>query len=94
MTNNTTATIPGATPAYPANPGYGDALRPWLPLVHRLQGAGKSGGHSVVTVHIVVDEFGKPIHWTEPEVTHIEPCARAEQMTDEEREALLLAKAK
>ena len=77
--DNTTCTVTDAK-VNVVNPGYDAALRPWLPLVHRLQGAGKSQGLSVMTVHIIVDEFGCPLYWGKPKVTHVEPKARREAL--------------
>ena len=79
MDKNTTCTVSDINVKY-TNPGYDAALRPWLPLVHRMQGAGKSQGLSVMTIHIIVDERGCPLHWTEPQVTHVEPKARGEAL--------------
>jgi len=80
MTNdNTTCTVSDAKVNY-VTPGYDAGVRPWLPLVHRLQGAGKSRGLSVMTVHIIVDERGYPLHWGAPRVTHIEPKDKSEAL--------------
>ena len=79
MDDNTTCTVSDARIEY-VNADYYNRLRPWLPLVHRLQGAGKSQGLSVMTVHVIVDERGAPLHWGAPRVTHIEPKARAEAL--------------
>ena len=83
--DNTTCTISDAKVNI-VNPGYDAALRPWLPLVHRMQGVGKSRGLSVMTVHLIVDEYGHPVRWLEPCVLHIEPKTEAEALA-----ALLLA---
>ena len=77
--DNTTCTVSHAKVNY-VNPGYDAALKPWLALVHRLQGAGKSQGLSVMTIHIIVDERGYPLHWGTPRVTHIEPKAKGEAL--------------
>jgi len=79
MDDNTTCTVRDAKVNI-VNPGYDAALRPWLPLVHRLQGAGKSQGLSVMTIHIIVDERGYPLHWSEPKLARIEPKARGEAL--------------
>ena len=79
MDDNTTCTVSDAKVNY-VNAGYHDALKPWLPLVHRMQGAGKSQGLSVMTVHIIVDERGCPLHWGAPQVTPIEPKAKGEAL--------------
>ena len=79
MDDNTTCTVSHAKVNI-VNPGYDAALKPWLPLVHRMQGAGKSQGLSVMTVNIIVDERGYPLHWGAPRVTPIEPKARGEAL--------------
>jgi len=81
MKNDTiTTTIGGIEPHYESDEGPG-----WAPLVRRLTAAGK--GHlSVMTVRIIVDENGSPLHWTSPSVCHVEPKARGEKL-----EALLQA---
>lgn len=81
MDDNTTCTVSSAKVNY-VNPGYDAALRPWLPLVHRMQGAGKSQGLSVMTIHIIVDERGYPLHWSEPKVLHVEPKARGKALDE------------
>ena len=77
--DNTTCTVRDAKVNY-VNPGYDAALRPWLPLVHRLQGVGKSRGLSVMTVYLIVDEHGHPVRWLEPCTLHIEPKTEAEAL--------------
>lgn len=81
MDDNTTCTVSHAKVNY-VNSGYDAALRPWLPLVHRMQGAGKSQGLSVMTIHIIVDERGYPLHWSEPKVLHVEPKARSQALDE------------
>lgn len=81
MDDNTTCTVSHAK-VNVVNPGYEAALRPWLPLVHRMQGAGKSQGLSVMTVHIIVDERGYPLHWLIARVKHIEPKARSKALDE------------
>lgn len=49
------------------------AYEPWLPVLERLRSAAGGGSHKVLTVAIVVDRDGKPIHWTKPRVTLLEP---------------------
>jgi len=45
----------------------------WLPVIRRLQSVAKSQGLAVISINILVDEFGKPKAWTSPEKTKIEP---------------------
>ena len=77
MNNSTSVTVPGVVV-----PDEWDALHDWLPLVYRLRGAGKSQGISVIQVNIIVDEFGVPQHWSEPNVRHIEPKGRKDKLID------------
>ena len=79
--NTTLDTIGGIEPHYESDEGPG-----WAPLVRRLTAAGKSKGLSVLTVHVMVDEHGNPLHWTKPSVCHVEPKARGKGL-----EALLRA---
>lgn len=64
----------------PVKPNYGVGIESWLPLVRRLKAAGKSQGHSIVTVHVIVDEFGNAQWWGQPTVCHIEPKAKGEAL--------------
>lgn len=70
-----TTTIGGIEPHYESDEGPG-----WAPLVRRLTAAGKSQGLSVLTVRVIVDERGQPLHWTKPSVQHIEPKARGDAL--------------
>ncbi len=73
MTDETrTASIGGITPVYQEDQGPG-----WAPLVRRLSSAAR-GRMSVLTVRVIVDEHGNPLHWTSPSVCHVEPRARGE----------------
>ena len=60
-----------ATPSFklPECPAY----EPWLPVLERLRLAAGFNSHKVLTIAIVVDRDGKPIHWTKPRVTLLEP---------------------
>ncbi len=49
----------------------------WLAVIRRLQSVAKSGGLSVLTIHILVDADGKPISWVAPKQTLIEPKREA-----------------
>ena len=49
------------------------AYEPWLPVLERLRSAAGGSSHKVLTIAIVIDCDGKPIHWTKPRVTLLEP---------------------
>ena len=58
-------------------------IRPqWLSVVRRLQSVARRDNHglAVLTIAILVDADGKPVQWTEPKRTLIEPKASAEQL--------------
>lgn len=63
------------------SPGDLEILRPWFNFVRRLRLAAKDGGTmGVLSIRLVVDENGMPLHWTEPVRTAIEPRAGNEQL--------------
>lgn len=48
----------------------------WFNLIRRLQAAARcQSGHAIITISIVVDADGKPIAWTEPQTTKMEPMS-------------------
>jgi len=55
-----------------------DDIKPeWLSVIRRLQSQSKSGGLSVLSINILVDENGIPQAWTSPIQTKIEPKSAA-----------------
>jgi hypothetical protein len=44
--------------------------------------ASKNNGLAVVIVKVLVDGDGKPVSWTEPEMTRIEPWRRSQMLLD------------
>lgn len=76
--NNVSASIPGVVISMDDTPVPGDygLLRPWFNLVRSLRSCANVGAHAVLTVHIVVDELGRPVHNTRPRVTRLEPKAQ------------------
>lgn len=50
-----------------------DVRVPWLNVARRLQSIAPSGGHSILTIKVVVDCQGNPVLWTEPTQVKIEP---------------------
>ena len=64
------------------DPNYGQSnhnIRPeWNPLVQRLQGVACSqSGMAIISVTFMVGPDGNPIWWSEPNITKLEPKARA-----------------
>ena len=54
----------------------------WENLVKRLDAFARDGSHSVVTVHVLTDETGRPLLWTDPERVRLEPKAAAVRILD------------
>ena len=54
----------------------------WGALVNRLEHFGRDGSNSVITVHILTDETGCPILWTDPERARFEPRAGVAQVLE------------
>ncbi len=52
----------------------------WENLVKRLDQFARDGTHSVVTVHILTDETGRPLLWSDPERSRFEPKSGAAQI--------------
>jgi hypothetical protein len=50
-------------------------IRPaWYNPIRRLQSvACKTQGYAIVSMRIVIDEYGDPVLWTDPQMTKIEP---------------------
>lgn len=47
----------------------------WLDVVRRLQSvARKQSGYAIVSIKVVVDQDGYPVHWTNPKMVKIEPA--------------------
>lgn len=81
--NNTSASIPGVVISMDdqAIPGDYRLLRPWFNLVRSLRSCSANvGSHAIVTVHVVVDELGRPTHNTRPRITRLEPKAQGEAL--------------
>lgn len=44
-----------------------DDIKPgWLCVARQMQGASRSGGHSIVTISVVCGPDGTPVTWGEP----------------------------
>lgn len=54
-----------------------DLRSKWLNAARRMQSIALSKGISIITLRVVVDENGDPIHWLTPKVEHVEPAASA-----------------
>lgn len=77
MTNATSTSSRYAVPGGPKD------IRPaWLNILRRLQSVSKSKGVSVVTIRIIVDEEGEPLHWLTPRVEQVEPAASANEFLE------------
>jgi hypothetical protein len=58
-------------------PQWSGPLLLWLNVIRRLQSVGrqKNEGYAVLTIRVLVDGDGKPVTWSEPECTKLEPMA-------------------
>ena len=54
----------------------------WGALVKRLDNFGRDGSNSVITVHILTDETGRPLLWTDPERARFEPRSGVAQVLE------------
>lgn len=55
----------------------------WLNLIRSMQAeASKNNGLAIIEVRVLVDSSGKPVSWTEPRMTKIEPWRRAQVVID------------
>jgi len=57
-----------------------DIQKDWLSIIRRLQSVAISGGLSIIKISILCNENGKPLTWTEPKRTILEPKGRAESL--------------
>ena len=72
----TTTTIPNVKPVYSTEPRDIHVLQPWFNVIRRLRAAALDGGsYSAIKIVIVAGSDGKPVSWTSPKVTTIEPRA-------------------
>lgn len=56
---------------------------PWLNIVRRLRDAAIGGGsRSAIKIIVIANCDGKPIQWTAPKVTVIEPRANGQALDD------------
>ena len=54
----------------------------WGSLIKRLEQIGRDGSQSVITVHILTDETGAPVLWSQPERVRFEPKSSAVQILE------------
>ena len=55
----------------------------WLNIIRSMQSeASKNNGLAVIEMKVMVDGSGKPVFWTEPKMTKIEPWRRAQIIID------------
>jgi hypothetical protein len=57
-----------------------DVKERWVHVTRRLQSVCRSGGLSLVSITVLVDENGLPIMWLEPDVRLIEPRKSAQDI--------------
>jgi hypothetical protein len=76
--NNTTSTDPAIS--------YGSAQGPpsssWDVVTQFLRRTAGRGAYSVMTVHILTDDSGRPIVWASPKINRLEPRTRGQQLAD------------
>ena len=59
-------------------PYYTGSNYTWSTIARRLESCARGMGVKVVIVRVVVRN-GRPVHWTKPEVTPIEPASKADR---------------
>jgi len=78
-----TSTVPEAKITYTTTPRDLHVLMPWLNVVRRLRAAALDGGsYSAIRIVVIADCDGKPVKWTTPKVTAIEPKANGQALDD------------
>lgn len=88
MRDNVSVTIPGIIAKTDDQRAPGDLglLAPWFNVMRSLRDAALTASrpsagnycHAVLTVHVVVDESGEPLHNTRPRFVRLEPRAKGE----------------
>lgn len=58
-------------------------LYPWFGIIRSLRSVGRSGGLSVVTLQVVVDEHGKPLLWGNPSAVRLNPRQEAREIIND-----------
>jgi hypothetical protein len=53
------------------------SLQPWFNVIRAARNAGRSGGCSILTLRILVDDLAQPILFGSPSVTRLMPRASA-----------------
>lgn len=76
QTNVPNSKTPNIAPRIPADIA---SLLLWSDVIRRLISVSNNGGHSIISLKIVVNGDGKPIQWTEPSVKRLEPKRDAEE---------------
>jgi len=58
-----------------------DVKPQWFNVIRRLQNVAKQSNQrlGILTVHVLVDEHGDPVSWTEPRVVSLEPKSKSAQ---------------
>jgi len=77
------------TPTISCEPRYNypAPIAAWQDVVERLRSVAGGNGYKVITLTVIADGNGRPVNWTKPRVTWLEPKGTAEQ----ELELLLIA---
>lgn len=75
--------MPEAKLTYTTTPRDLHVLMPWLNVIRRLRAAAMDGGsYSAIKIVILANCDGKPVNWTAPKVTAIEPRADGQVLDD------------
>ena len=82
LAENVSTTITKAVKLeYTTEPRDLHVLCPWFNVIRRLRAAALDGGsYSAIRIVIIAGSDGKPVNWTAPKVTAIEPRADAQTL--------------
>ena len=50
----------------------------WFNFIRRLQSVAKNDGMALIDIRVLVDCGGKPVLWSDPKVSLMEPKAKAQ----------------
>lgn len=69
-----TTRIPTVQLTSDIKPQWHKVITEWLNVTRRLQSVGRRHeGHAVLSIHVVVNDIGIPVLWTEPKLVKLEP---------------------
>lgn len=63
-----------AAPRVPAD--FAELLK-WANVIRRMISVSRSGGYGIITIRVIVDANGTPIHYATPVLTKLEPKAES-----------------